>query len=304
MEGALSEAEINDRAEQADADRINGATRASLDAGDRQRMAAIKRDIELQRIAGDLPDDERALWLFAEHSLTQSAISMIDAGRAFIKLKEMLPHGEYQTRLSERGISARSARQIAANARRFADRSEKFLNLSRSKLYACLEFSDDELDALEDGQSVLDVDLEAIDRMTVRELKAAIKQRDKALDVKDELLESKNAQIDATAEENAELRGQFSGQVAGPGEQSIRQRGGEAEAVLIMLRGMANRLSLDGSKANPNEVAALTGALDTIRNELALAYRLLENADPAYQACNELAGQEPWNPDTAAEAVN
>jgi len=303
MAGELSETEINDRMEQADADRINGATRNRLDAGDKQRMAAIKRESRLKQVAGDLPDDVKALWMYAESSLTQAAVSTIDAGRALIKLKEKLPHGDFKEGLDIRGIPARTASNLARTAAKFADRSEKFLSLSRSKLYACLEFSDDELDALEGGQSVLDVDLDAIDRMTVRELKAAIKQRDKALEVKDGLLETKNKQIDSVAEENERLKGSLEGPSESATVQNIRQRGGEAEATLILLRGMANRLSQEGSGADATEVAALTGALDTVRNELALAYRLLENADPAFQACNELSGQEAWNPD-AIDAVN
>jgi len=181
-----------DPIEEADKTRIGDAAEATIAEADKQRMQTIRREGELKRIAGDLPEDAPSLWLFAEHSLTQSAISMIDAGRAFIKLKETLPHGEFQAGLKGRGISLQSARQIMASARRFADRSEKFFKLGRTKLYACLEFSNDDLDALEEGESILDMDLDKMDRMTVRELKAAIARRDADLQIKDQMLEATN----------------------------------------------------------------------------------------------------------------
>jgi len=165
---------------------------AELEASDQERMLQARRTSELNRIAADLPDDPTALWSYAEHSLTQSAISMIDAGRAFLKLKEILPHGAFQAGLNERGIPARTAQRTSASAARFADRSEKFLKMGRTKLYACLDFSDDDLDALEDGQSILDITLDDMDRMTSRELKAAIKKRDVELALKDQMVEATN----------------------------------------------------------------------------------------------------------------
>ncbi len=293
-----------DPIEEADKARIGSEAEASVAEADQQRLIARRRESELKHIAADLPEDEASLWMYAEHSLAQSAISMIDAGRALIKLKETLPHGDFQAGIKERGISPRTARKIMASARRFADRSEKFLKLGRSKLYACMDLDDDDLDALEDGKSILDVDLDKMDRMTTAELRAAIQKREADLAIKDQLLESKNKQIDAVAEENEQLKGTITTPEDAPQVRNIRTHGDEAEAKMILLRGMAHQLSVEAAAANPHEVAALTGVLDRIRTELALAYRLLEEADPAYQACDELAGKEDWQPDMIDGAAN
>lgn len=181
-----------DPIEEADKERIGSEAEASVAEADQQRLIARRRESELRHIAADLPDDEISLWMYAEHSLAQSAISMIDAGRALIKLKESLPHGEFQTGLKERGISPRSARKIMASARRFADRSQKFLKLGRSKIYACLDMDDDDLNAIEQGESILDMDLDKMDRMTTAELRATIKKREADIQVKNQMLEATN----------------------------------------------------------------------------------------------------------------
>jgi len=276
-----------DPIEQADAHRISDAMDASTAKADKQRMQAVKREGELKRIASDLPDDAPSLWLFAEHSLTQSAISMIDAGRAFIKLKETLPHGEFQAGLKDRGIGARSAQKIMTSARRFADRSERFLKLGRTKLYACLEFSDDDLDALEDGESILDMDLDKMDRMTSRELRAAIQKRDADLKIKDQLLESKNKQIDAVAEENEQLKGHASATQTSPSVDAIESEKAQILIPMIRLRNRALAMEAalnDSGKVDRAEYFALQAALDTLRDQMAQAMDALYNAGAPFQA--------------------
>ena len=270
--------------EQADKDRIAKQAEETVAQADKERMLATRREGELTRIAGDLPDDNKALWMFVEHSLTQSAVSMIDAGRALIKLKEGLPHGEYEAGLKERGISPRSAHRICASARAFADRSEKFLKLGRTKLYACLDFSNEELDALEDGQSVLDITLDDLDRMTTRELKTLVQKRDADLEIKEQLLESKNKQIDAIATELEKTKGNMLEGEDSPIVQTIKANGMQTAGSIILLRNHADKLAQKGGEADVYEVAALSCVLENLRIELALAFERLEAACPAYQA--------------------
>jgi len=271
--------------QEADATRIGADAEAVVAEVDQNRIITTQRGHQLSQIAGDLPDDAKALWLYAERSLTQSAVSMIDAGRAFIKLKEIVAHGEFSEGLKARGISPRSAQQIMSGARRFADRSDKFLKLGRSKLYACLEFSDDELDMLEEGQSVLDTDLDELDRMTSRELKALIKKRDADIDVKNTLLEAKNKQIDDVAAENAGLRGDIKGGATNPSLQEIESEKAQIIIPLMRLKNRAAALETNaqGGAINRAEWFALQSACDVIRNELAQALDALDASGGDFQ---------------------
>lgn len=277
----------------ADAKNITEAREADNLQADENKAISARRESELNRIAGDLPNDSAALWMYAEHSLTQSAVSMIDAGRAFIKLKELLPHGEFLAGIEERGISPRSTQQICAGARAFADRSEKFLKLGRTKLYACLEFSNEELDALEDGKSILDHDLDDLDRMTTRELKALIKKRGSDLDVKDQLLEAKNKQIDDVATENAGLRGETKQGDINPTIQAIESEKGQTLIPLMQLKNRALKMEADaesGKEPLRDEYFALQSAINDARDEVAQAMDALYNCGGNYQASIAQAG--------------
>jgi len=273
--------------QEADAKRVGKQAEETVAQADKERILATRREGELHRIAGDLPDDINVLWMYAEHSLTQSAISMIDAGRAFIKIKEKLPYGEFNTGLKERGISPRSARQIMAGARRFADRSEKFLKLGRTKLYACLEFEDSDLDALEAGESVLDNDLDALDRMTTRELKALVQRRDANLEIKDQLLESKNKQIDSIATEFEKAKGAV---VEGDTHPSVPEIESEQAQILIPMIRLAARAknmevdAMNGKEPNRDEYFALQSALNVLRDQMAQAMDALYNCGGSFQA--------------------
>ena len=278
---------IAEQLEQADKKRIIESGEAELVEADEQRMISVRRETELSRISGDLPSDPQVLWMYAEHSLTQSAISMIDAGRAFIKLKEIIPHGEFNVGLKERGISPRSARQIMAGARRFADRSEKFIKLGRTKLYACLEFEDSELDALEEGGSILDHDLDSFDKMTTRELKELIRKRDADIDVKDQLLESKNKQIDDVVTENTKLRGGVVDGEVSPVLQAVESDKLGALGSILRLAARAKNMEVDamnGNEPSRDEYFAVNAALEEIRNQLAQGMDALYNCGGSYQA--------------------
>jgi len=218
---------------------------------------------------------------------SQAAVSFIDTGRALIKLKEQLPHGEFRSGLEYRGIPKSTANDMMRVARKMSWRSDKFIKLGRAKLYACMELDDDEIDALEDGGSILDITLDDMDRMTTRELKDALKKSRADSDVKDRLLQSKNKQIDDVAEENARLHGHVSEQGVSAFIQEIES---EKAQILIPLMRLKNRslameqqLNSEGA-VDRAEYFALQAALDCVRDELAQAMDAIYNAGAEFQA--------------------
>jgi len=273
--------------QEADKERLSKQAEATVAQADKERILATRREGELHRIAGDLPDDPRALWMFAEHSLTQAAVSSIDAGRALIKLKAILPHGEFGPALEDRGISTRTASSLMKIAAKFSERSEKFTKLGRSKLYACLELSDNALDMLDDGESILGFKLDDMDRMTNRELKAAIKKRDNDIVIKDQLLESKNKQIDSIATEFEKAKGAI---VAGDTQPSVAEIESEQAQILIPMIRLAARAknmevdAMNGKEPNRDEYFALQSALNVLRDQMAQAMDAIYNCGGTFQA--------------------
>jgi len=275
------------KVEQADTKRVGKQAEETVAQADKERMLATQHEGELNRIAGDLPDDPKALWMFTESSFIQATTSIFDTGRALIKLKEILPHGAFGPELNERGIPARTARNFMAVARAFSERGEKLKKLSRAKLFACLELFPEELDALEDGDSVLGITLDDFDRMTPKELKAAIKKRDTDLEIKDQLLESKNKQIDSIATELEKSKGNITEGDASPVVQEIESAQAQILIPLMKLRARALNFEVDagnGKEPNRAEYFALQAALNVLRDEMAQAMDALYNCGGSFQA--------------------
>lgn len=273
--------------ENSDAKRIAKQAEQTVAQADGERILATRRERELDKIAGDLPDDISALWMFTEHSMVQEAVSGIDVGRGLLKLKERLAHGEFMNGLEERKIPARTARNKMAIAFRFADRSEKLLNLGRTKLYACLDFDDAQLDALEAGESILDKDLDEIDRMTTREVKKLVQKMESDLAIKDQLLESKNRQIDAVATALEKSKGTIVEGDILPIVQAIESEKAQIIIPLMKLRARALNFEVDagnGKEPNRAEYFALQGALNAMRDEIAQAMDALYNCGGGFQA--------------------
>ena len=133
--------------------------------------------------------------------LQQSADAMLEAGKRLVLLKEHEPHGEFIDALGVIGIEPRSAQLIMQAAVKFSGPNTKALShLGKTKLFELMTQDDDDLEALTDGGTLAGQTLDDIEKMSVRELKAALrKEREKRTQEKEtseRLLESKNKKID------------------------------------------------------------------------------------------------------------
>ncbi len=259
-----------DPIEQADAERIAGQAEDIVARADAERIQDAARGALLDRLTGDLPDDPKALWMLAEHAMTQACVSMIEVGRAFIKLKESLPHGEFEEGLSERGIPARTAQRLMLAARKFSDRSDRLLKLGRSKLYAIAEMLDDEsLDKLEAGEDVLGLTLDEAERMTARDLRERLRKMEADVEVKEKLLAEKNQHIDDLATELERLKGGVP-EVATPGVLAEIERE-KLDAVAGMMQLKARIMDMERRDGVERaEWFALRAAVETLRDEVAM----------------------------------
>ncbi|MBW8034195.1 MAG: hypothetical protein FVQ79_00575 [Planctomycetes bacterium] len=135
--------------------------------------------------------------------LASSAESLLMAGREIIRLKEHLPHGEFQEVLSERiGINPNTARRIMRAAVKFSKGSKRSLAivLEKSKLLELMTEGDEDLEELADGGTLAGLSMDDIARMTRSELRAALrkeKQKNKQQEeVHEKQLHRKNTKID------------------------------------------------------------------------------------------------------------
>lgn len=107
--------------------------------------------------------------------------SILDIGKKLIEAKALLSHGEWLPWLTERvDFSQSTADKYMQLARRFSN-SETFTNLGYSKALALLALPSETMDEFIEVPHMVDGEEKTVNDMSVRELKAAIKERDEAL---------------------------------------------------------------------------------------------------------------------------
>jgi len=109
----------------------------------------------------------------------QMGLSLIELGKQVELLKAHEGHGHFDIVLEQLGLSWRAANYAAAASQKFGN-SQTFANLDRSKMMALTVLDDDSIKTLEDGGNLKGVGtLDDVERMTVRELRAALRAEKK-----------------------------------------------------------------------------------------------------------------------------
>jgi hypothetical protein len=139
--------------------------------------------------------------------LNQSAEAMLEAGRRLILIKEHEEHGEWLRRLNSINLDKTVAARMMQAAVKFSNvaTSQYLSNLNKSKLIELMVLDDDEIhELLDEGGSVRNLKIDDVERMSVKELRAALrKQREETDEIagaKDRMIMAKNKQIDDLAE--------------------------------------------------------------------------------------------------------
>ncbi|ECE2928263.1 DUF3102 domain-containing protein [Salmonella enterica] len=185
-------------------DPIDGATpdnlRVELNEITQHRMAIM------EQFGEGLPYERTRVINEARFYMAQSAEAMLEAGKRLVILKENEPYGEFQTiAQNELGLDDRIARKMAQAAIKFLspkleDKRKTFSDLGRSKLYELMLEDDEELAELAEGGTVAGLTLDDIDRMSVRELRKALRESKEDLAASRKLNAEKSHEINELKE--------------------------------------------------------------------------------------------------------
>lgn len=132
--------------------------------------------------------------------------AVMELGASLLLLREITPHGEFEERCAAYGIEARMARRLMSATYKFSNRVSKPVLTaagSQTKLLELVVLDEDEIEALAKGDSVRGVSLDDVETMSVRELRAALREANAEADATKKVLADKNAKLDA---ERAKLR--------------------------------------------------------------------------------------------------
>lgn len=144
----------------------------------------------------------------ARDALNKIGDGMLEAGAQLLLLKaHMVRHGEFLDAVEALGLEARAAQLMMLAAKKFSN-TKTFSHLSSSKIYALSVLADESIKTLDDGGTLEGVGtLDDVERMTVRELRSALRAEKKKRKEEREAQEAAISQKEQKLNElEAELR--------------------------------------------------------------------------------------------------
>ena len=135
-------------------------------------------------------------------NMRRSVEACLEVGRGLAVLKAACEHGQFMERLDALGIEDRVARRFMQSATKFANRAStpvlKAIG-SQTKLFEMLILDDEQIEELELTGQTGELKLDDIATMSVKELRAALRESRENAEAQGRLLADKNAKIDELA---------------------------------------------------------------------------------------------------------
>lgn len=170
---------------------------------------AIHSIAVMEKFAGGESYNE-AIWIERGRiAVKQTMEGMFELGRALIIIKEHTPHGRFaEIAEKEFGLGRRESQRLMNATLRFIDPKMKqvqsqFMKLGKSKMLELLVEDDDTLLELAEGGEINGNTLDDVDRMTVKELRVALREIRETAEAKDKVIADKNKKVDELAEKLA-----------------------------------------------------------------------------------------------------
>lgn len=161
-----------------------------------------------ERYGDGQPYDRNRVVSEARFFMGQSAEAMLEAGKRLVQLKENEPHGDFIAIVEERlGLNTRSAQKLMQAAVKYLApavlskaSAPTLLGLGRAKLLELMTEDDDAIEGLAEGGTVAGLDLDDMQAMSTRELRAALVESRKKAAAKDAVITKKDAKLNALIE--------------------------------------------------------------------------------------------------------
>lgn len=138
----------------------------------------------------------------------RSVEAVMELGKRLLILKEMAPHGEFTKRIEMLGFSKRTAQRFMSVVLKYSKTTTLSLlekSGNGSKLLELMVLDDDDIEIIDNGGSVGDVNLDSIETMSVRELKKALREAKATVESKDQDIKAKDLIIQKKDQKANEL---------------------------------------------------------------------------------------------------
>ncbi|MDR5611047.1 MULTISPECIES: DUF3102 domain-containing protein [unclassified Arsenophonus] len=160
----------------------------------------------MEKYGEGLPYERERIVHEARFYMAQSAEAMLEAGKRLIILKENEPHGEFVNIVtSQLGLAERTAQIMMKASLKYLSpqlggKAQTFAALGKAKLYELMLEDDEDLAELAEGGTIAGLTLDEVDRMSVRELKAKLRETRDSLEASRRLANEKDQKINELSE--------------------------------------------------------------------------------------------------------
>jgi len=186
-------------------DSIEGALPQGLE-GD---LNAINehRHLIMEQFGEGLPYDRNRIVHEAKFYMAQSAEAMLEAGKRLVILKENEPHGDFEGIVrNQLGIPERTAQRMMQASLKYlspqlGSKAPTLALLNKTKLFELMTEDDEALAELAEGGTIAGLTLDDVDRMSVRELRKALREKRDEYDVKCRVVAQKDAELNEMKEQ-------------------------------------------------------------------------------------------------------
>lgn len=207
------------------------------------------------------------------------AFELFAIGARLLLLKELCSHGEFADRCARVGYEGSVARRLMQATLKLGNRatSHDLERLGKSKLFELLVLDDDELDAITSGGSARGIVMDDADRMSVKELRAALRDRTADLEASRKRVSAKEAEAEKLTKQLAgrkiDAHEEWSGAMK---ELALHVAGHRAQILESVTALDVIRETVMQQEAEPGAEAALAAAREQIGRELAEAVERVE----------------------------
>lgn len=133
-------------------------------------------------------------------NMRRSVEACLEVGRGLSVLKIACEHGQFLPRLEVLGLEPSVAQRFMQAATKFSNRSGPVLKAigNQTKLFEMLILKDEELDELELTGQTGELSLDDVASMSVKELRAALREARESYSAQGEVMARKNRELDET----------------------------------------------------------------------------------------------------------
>ena len=261
---------------------IEEAARSDIAAANQLAVATLEQNERVSALAVQLnyqgSTDPAVLVNSAKDAIRRIGMGVFELGAYLLLLKEGCQHGDFVLTLEEVGINHHSAKKYMAMTRRFANGSTSthLEKLGFSKMAELLPLDDDQVDDLVDEGQTGELSLDDVARMSVKQLRAAVRKE------RAEAAKQKN-QVERLTAVNTELHEEARLVKRLPANEALAKTKKEAvglqnETVGLVRGGLRQALlklgEMGGDASHTAFMASLLGAvyveLDALRDEFGL----------------------------------